>query len=332
MNKKDLVRNLLVIDYNSSTDWYSRFRSVATADGGSIKVEQAGWQHIAMVGNSSKGPLLLLRGNSDGLLQQTKDRHFIPDFLLIRNFPSNLHGSTYRNVLLGLMFCNLPSVNSLSSIFFCSEKPIVYGALKGIQDRLGADQFPLVPQMFYPNIQSCEDFDEVDDETIPGVYPTVVKIGTVHAGFGKMKLNNRSDFDDFRTCASLHNEYYTAEPFLKNTIKDFRLQKIGYHFRLYSRESDSSWKNNWGAMKFKHIEEIPERYISWMNEVSKITPGLDMFALDVLVDKDGNESIIELNDSSMGLLFEKEDEDNNKIRDLVLSRMNQHWGLSNKCV
>jgi hypothetical protein len=60
-----------------------------------------------------------------------------------------------------------------------------------------------------------------------------------------------------------------------------------------------------------------------MDKVSSMFEGMDMFALDVMVDMDGKEHIIEINDSSMGLLWEKEHEDNMKIRDLVLQRMGQ---------
>jgi hypothetical protein len=77
-----------------------------------------------------------------------------------------------------------------------------------------------------------------------------------------MKLNARSDFEDFRTCTSLYNDYFTAEQFIPNVAYDLRLQKIGDHYRVYSRSSDSSWKNNWGDMKFKHIEEVRQQILS----------------------------------------------------------------------
>jgi hypothetical protein len=169
--------HLLVIDYNSSTDWYSKFRGHKTPNGNDIKVEQAGWAQICLVGNSECGPILQLRPNDDGVLrQQNHEREFIPDFVLIRNFPSALHRTSYRNVLLGLMFCGIPAINSLQAVFNCSEKPVVYGALKKIQKELGGyEKFPLIPQIYYPNIQTCENFEEKLGATIPEVYPQVVK-------------------------------------------------------------------------------------------------------------------------------------------------------------
>jgi len=320
-----MVKNLLVIDYNSSNDWYSKFRGKTLRSGESIKVEQAGWQDIVIVSNSDHGPLVTLKPplNDDTLRCQQHERDFVPDFLLIRNFPSALHGESYRNVLLGFMFSNVPSVNSLQSIYMCSEKPIVYGSLKSIEQKLGRDNFPVIPQIYYPNIRTCDMFVEQEGKTIPKSFPQVIKIGTVHAGYGKKKLDDKSSFDDFTTCMALHSNYYTSEPFISQVSHDLRLQKIGDHMRVYKRSSDSSWKNNWGAIKFESVEQVEPRYVQWMEEVGKIFGGLDMFALDVMVTNDGGEHIIEINDSSMGLMHEHEQEDNQYIVQLVIDSMNK---------
>lgn len=56
---------------------------------------------------------------------------------------------------------DVPAMNSLDSIYMCSEKPIVYGKLKEIQKKLGGfDAFPLIPQIYYPNIRTCDWFEE----------------------------------------------------------------------------------------------------------------------------------------------------------------------------
>jgi hypothetical protein len=34
--------------------------------------------------------------------------------------------------------------------FMCLERPIVFGALKEVQKQLGKDNFPLIPQTYYP--------------------------------------------------------------------------------------------------------------------------------------------------------------------------------------
>lgn len=50
--------------------------------------------------------------------------------------------------------------------------------------------------------------------TFVSQFPTVVKIGTAHAGFGKMKIRDAEDFEDFRSVAALQANYVVAEPFV----------------------------------------------------------------------------------------------------------------------
>lgn len=73
-----------------------------------------------------------------------------PDFLVIRNLVVGVNGHDYRNLLYGFMHANIPCVNSLESIYAFLERPVVYGALKKIQQKLGKENFPLIEQTFYP--------------------------------------------------------------------------------------------------------------------------------------------------------------------------------------
>lgn len=40
-----------------------------------------------------------------------------------------------------------------------------------------------------------------------------------------------------------------SEPFIEHEY-EFRVQKIGDHYRAFRRNSHSSWKNNWGKLAF----------------------------------------------------------------------------------
>ncbi|KAJ7363315.1 hypothetical protein OS493_011602 [Desmophyllum pertusum] len=66
----------------------------------------------------------------------------------------------YRNILLGLQFGNVPSVNSLTSIYNFAEKPWVFAQLIQLQKRLGKDKFPLVEQAYYPNYKEMVSVEE----------------------------------------------------------------------------------------------------------------------------------------------------------------------------
>ena len=83
---------------------------------------------------------------------------------------------------------------------------------------------------------------------------------------------------------------------------------LGEHVRVYKRQSDSGWKGNWGDIRFADLP-VEDRHRRWADEASRIFGGLDLLALDVLVDADGNETIIELNDTAAGLMFEHEQEE-----------------------
>lgn len=67
--------------------------------------------------------------------------------------------------------------------------------------------------------------------------------------------------------------------------------------------------------------QMPERYRTWVDEVSDLFGGLDICALEVVVGKDGKEHIIEVNDSALTLLGDTQEEDRRHISDLVVSRM-----------
>ena len=132
---------------------------------------------------ADKDTAIILLNN---LYQQRDDRDFSVDFILIRNFAGGLHEIGFKNILMAFMFYNIPSVNSLKSIFL-REKPIIYGELLKIQQKLGKDKFPIVDQNFYPNIGSS------DQIIIEPEVPCVVKIGTIDAG-GKTQSINLTNF------------------------------------------------------------------------------------------------------------------------------------------
>ena len=65
-------------------------------------------------------------------------RTFRVDFVLVREEVRGVGaGTDWRNVLYGLMFAGVPSVNNLQSIVMFGERPIVYGRLLQIRQALG---------------------------------------------------------------------------------------------------------------------------------------------------------------------------------------------------
>ncbi|TWW64491.1 Synapsin-3 Synapsin III [Takifugu flavidus] len=89
---------------------------------------------------------------SPGSRSEAQQRSFKPDFVLIRQHAySMIPGEDFRNLVIGLHFGGVPSINSLYSIYnFCS-KPWVFSQMIKLYHSLGPEKFPLNEQAFYPN-------------------------------------------------------------------------------------------------------------------------------------------------------------------------------------
>ncbi|KAH0953173.1 hypothetical protein HN011_007717 [Eciton burchellii] len=142
---KDRCFTLLVID-DQNTDWSKYFRGRRLHSDYEIRVEQAEFRELSLTA-SETGTIVSMAVYRNG----TKViRSFKPDFVLIRQ---NLRdaGEDYKNLLLGLMYGGVPSVNNLTAIYNFQDKPWVFAHLLGLQRRLGKDNFPLIEQSYYPN-------------------------------------------------------------------------------------------------------------------------------------------------------------------------------------
>ncbi|KAK2157926.1 hypothetical protein LSH36_181g02013 [Paralvinella palmiformis] len=139
-------------------------------------------------------------------------------------------------------------------------------------------------------------------------FPVVVKIGHAHSGLGKIKVENHYDFQDVASVVAVTNCYSTTEQFIDGKY-DIHVQKIG-----------SNWKANTGSAMLEQIQ-MNDRFKFWVDEVSQMFGGLDILAVEGIQGKDGREYVIEVNDSSMGLLGESQEEDRRLIADLVCQKI-----------
>ena len=331
------MKTLLAIDY--TTNWIEKFKNAKLDNGEEIKVEQVEWKDLSVEMSAEDGAVVFCKQSEAPLpfTNQKEDRIVKPDFVLVRNFPISLRSKDYKSQVMGLMAANLGSVNSLNSIFMCMHRPLLYGELLRISKEIHASpdsteeekSIDIVPLRYCANAtisslgKSNLSKPSKNDKLHSGQFPTVVKVSNTHAGYGKMALKNDTEFDDLRCILALREDYYTSEPMIEFEY-EFRIQKIGDNYRCFRRNSDTSWKGNWGNVKFVDHEMQPH-YKKWADKCSEIFGGLDIFGIDVLQLKDGSCIILELNDTATGLMWEHEEEDCQHIKEVVLQRMNERF-------
>jgi len=190
------------------------------------------------------------------------------------------------------------------------ERPIMFAALREIEQRLGNERFPLISQTYWSNPK----------QMVITEFPFVAKVSHAHAGMGKMKVDKDNQFSDLRTVLSLHGDYCTGEPYIEAEY-GLRVQKVGKTYRVMKKIfTGSGWKSQFGGASLVEIELTPQ-YKLWADECSKAFGGLDILALDVLHGIDGKDYIIELNDTAIGFLANRWEEDTLAIRDCALERL-----------
>ncbi|CAK9040335.1 Synapsin-1 (Synapsin I) [Durusdinium trenchii] len=234
-----------------------------------------------------------------------------PDFVLVRN-EVKTPSFDGRSKLNGLLFAGVPCMNSLESILLFCERPAVQGALHRLQ-RAGAD-FPVVPQHFCSSSKSL---------MYGYTFPAVVKVGSAHAGCGKMKIHDHKQMSDFRSILEMMpDEHCMVEPFIESQ-GDLRIQKIGSNYRAFKRIGISGdWKTNTCTSIMDEIE-CTERYRRWADAAATFFGGLDILTVDAIIEAEtGKEFILEVNGTSSGLHPDKAEEDNGFIKQLLLEKMN----------
>mmetsp|Transcript_21481 Transcript_21481/g.40391 ORF Transcript_21481/g.40391 Transcript_21481/m.40391 type:complete len:333 (+) Transcript_21481:89-1087(+) len=308
---------IILVIQADSYDWSDIFSGTKLNNGREVNIVQVGWQDILSVHADSysrdpRRPIVEVRGSA--IETNSRNKVVRPDFMLIRNEVMTPYFDG-RQLLSGFMFADVPSINSLQSIYQCNDRAAMMGYLHSINRKIGDDVFPVIKQHFASGSGGL---------MYGYTFPAVVKVGSAHAGAGKMKITDHHQMSDFRSVlAMMPKEHCFVEPFVEGAY-DLRIQKIGPNLRAFRRTDISGeWKTNTGTALLEEVHVEP-RWAVWVEEAMAMFGGLDILTVDAIVEESTRkEYILEVNGTSSGLHPGCAEEDNNHIRDLVVERLDE---------
>ncbi|KXJ11399.1 Synapsin-3 [Exaiptasia diaphana] len=121
---KKPCKTLLVID-SLENDWTKIFGERKMHNGSyDLRVEQADFDNLNLASYSESGTMVDIQVCQEGTVVV---RSFRPDFVLVRQSVRGIGPKEdHRNIIMGLQYGHVPSVNSLESVYNFAEKPWVF--------------------------------------------------------------------------------------------------------------------------------------------------------------------------------------------------------------
>lgn len=121
--------------------------------------------------------------------------------------------------------------------------------------------------------------------------PSVIKVGSYHAGYGKMRINSLEQWQDMTDFVFATDGYFTVEPFI-DYKRDIRCLAVGNQIWSLARNG-SRWKANSGVVETRLIS-APEILYDYTKRVVDAL-NADIIALDILESEEGEYIVLESN-------------------------------------
>jgi hypothetical protein len=316
MDNKNKKPCLLVIASKEMEDW----EKICSNYKEKFNIYQSAWDEILLTSYSDcERPQVTLRDSKNKKTQSIQ-----PDLVLIRNLAHSIgsrlgNNPDYRNILYGFYHSNTPLINGLNALIAELEKPIMYGRLRYIRDKVGEKEFPLIKQYYYP--EYCQ-------MAITPSAPFVLKVGFPHAGYGKIRVFDYHQFEDLASIVAVNNTYSSTEPLI-DVDYELRIVFIAPNYYRVHKRMSMGWKVNFGMTNIREDVEMNSRWKKWVDLIFQNYPDMLTFDIDAIVDKNGNEYILEVNGSSQGFSPEHEKEDLNHMKNMVIMKIEEISGNNN---
>ncbi len=124
------------------------------------------------------------------------------------------------------------------------------------------------------------------------VYPRVLKVGGLHGGYGKAKVDKDEDWGQIRDLVYASATYATVEPYVSHT-RDVRCLLIGDDVYAMERRG-AGWRANVDTVRYRLVDVPPA--LEAMTRTLALHLGASLIAVDAL-DTDGGWVVMESNET-----------------------------------